>query len=53
MAHIWRVETSSSFLVDIFPEYKTPGASAHLEFTARHRRAHALSGGVYSSALVK
>ena len=53
MAHISCVEISSSFLVDIFPEYRTPRAFAHLEFTARHRRVHALSEGVYPSALVK
>ena len=33
--------------MDIFPEYRTPRAFVHLEFTARHGRAHALSRGVY------
>ena len=53
MAHISRVETSSFFYVDIFPEYRTPGTLVYFEFTARHGRAHALSGGVYPLVLVK
>ena len=41
------------FLVGIFPEYRTPVMLVHLEFTARHGKAHALFGEVYPSALVK
>ena len=53
MVHISRVETSSSFSVDIFPEYRTPRAFVHFGFMARHGKMHTLFGGVYPAALVK